>query len=55
MTQDEIKFYTYAHFKKDDLKIFYIGKGKKDRETVRTCPTEFAFALGNWHCRLWHG
>lgn len=35
MTQDEIKFYTYAHFKKDDLKIFYIGKGKKDRETVR--------------------
>ena len=34
MTQDEIKFYTYAHFKKDDLTIFYIGKGKKGRETV---------------------
>lgn len=34
MTQDEIKFYTYAHFKKDDSTIFYIGKGKKGRETV---------------------
>jgi hypothetical protein len=35
MTQDEIMFYTYAHFKKDDSTIFYIGKGKKGRETVR--------------------
>lgn len=35
MTQDEIKFYTYAHFKKDDSTIFYIGKGKKGREAVR--------------------
>jgi hypothetical protein len=35
MTQDEIKFYTYAHFKKDNSTIFYIGKGKKGREVVR--------------------
>jgi len=40
MTKDEA-YFTYAHFRKSDNKIFYIGKGKSDRHLSRQSRNEY--------------
>jgi hypothetical protein len=43
MSNKDEAFFTYAHFRSDDLKLFYIGKGKRDRIASRANRNQY------WH------
>ena len=43
MSKKDEAFFTYAHFRADDLKLFYIGKGKRDRIVSKANRNQY------WH------